>query len=252
MNSKFVTKVGLAEFVEYLKTYDPYSPFTSNSGGDDGWSVDQLPMCEKSDQGYLGLGCASDGTFSIQIFSDAYCLASTGTYNSLDKLNSNLKNYKNCVGMYSASNGGENTFASNVIPNTESCSSLDSSLCSDDSAMSSRRNTASSGRRSHSSSKSSSSNQKSWSSKLKYFAGAFFLISSFVMFTGILFTNRRRRRALIQRKYRQSSRGSRGDDKSRKSASRSKSRDPSKRSKSSVRSKRSKSRSRVESDGVFS
>jgi hypothetical protein len=81
-------------------------------------------------------------------------------------------------------------------------------------------------------------------------AGAFLLISSFVMFTGILFTNRRRRRALIQRKYRQTSRSSRGEDKARKSGSRSKSRDASKRSRSS-KSKRSKSRTRTEGEGVF-
>lgn len=247
----FVTNVGISEFIGYLKAYDANSPFNSNSDSTDGWNVDELPMCEKTDQGYLGVGCASDGTFSIQIFQDAYCLSSVGTYNSLDKLNYNLKHYKSCVGMYSSSNGGDNAFATNVIPNTASCSSLDSALCTDDSAMSNRRGSASSSaRRSHS--VSSASRQKSWSTKLKYVAGAFLLIISFVMFTGILFTNRRRRRALIQRKYRQTSRSSRGDDKSRKSASRSKSRDPSRRSRSvSGRSKRSKSRSRGESEGVF-
>ena len=248
---KFVTNVGISEFIGYLKAYDANSPFNSNSDSTDGWNVDELPMCEKTDQGYLGVGCASDGTFSIQIFQDAYCLSSVGTYNSLDKLNYNLKHYKSCVGMYSSSSGGDNAFATNVIPNTASCSSLDSALCTDDSAMSNRRGSASSSaRRSHS--VSSASRQKSWSTKLKYVAGAFLLIISFVMFTGILFTNRRRRRALIQRKYRQTSRSSRGDDKSRKSASRSTSRDPSRRSRSvSGRSKRSKSRSRGESEGVF-
>jgi hypothetical protein len=240
-----VTKVGLSEFIGYLKTYDPYSPFAD--GGSDEWNANSLPVCEKTDQGYLGVGCASDGTFTIQIYQDAYCLSSIGTYNTLSTLNSNLKNYRDCVGV-SSGNGGDNSFAKTVIPYTESCSSLDSSLCSDDSAMSTRRSSATSSRRSHTSS--SVSHQKSWGTKLKYVAGAFLLISSFVMFTGILFTNRRRRRALIQRKYRQTSRSSRGEDKSRKAGSRSKSRDASKRSRSS-KSKRSKSRPRTEGEGVF-
>merc|ERR1719232_2256876 len=81
---------------------------------------------------------------------------------------------------------------------------------------------------------------RSWVTKLKYVAGGMLLVASFVMFTGILFTNRRRRRALMQRKYRQNRKGrarskSRGGDYNNDGTSR--------------KSGRSKSRNRKQDDG---
>lgn len=225
MFSQFVTKVGLPEFVGYLKEYDANSPFSDDDNGDDdgygGWSLDELPLCEESENGYLGLSCGDDGSFTIDYFNDGYCLSSIGTYNTLDKLNYQLSNYKNCVGIYS-SNDGDDTLVQYLLPYSESCSSLESNLCSDDSAMSSRRSSAGSSNRR---AKIVATSKKSWATKLKYALGGMLLFASFILFTGILFTNRRRRRAMMQRKFKQSSRSTR-DDKSRKSSkSRSKSRD---------------------------
>jgi len=254
----FVTKTGVNEFIDWLQENDENNPFGDN-GNDDGggyWNIDELPMCEQGENGYLGLGCNSDGTFSINTFYDQYCLTSTGVYDTLDKLNYQLKTYKNCVGLAVANGnddgggGGEDDGGglSGLLYYAESCSSIDSGLCIDDPYMSSRRSSASSGSAKRKAKTQSAT--KSWHTKLKYALGAVLLVASFVMFTGILFTNRRRRRALMQRKYRQSRRA----DGSRKS-SRSKSRDT-RRSRSSRRSKskgREKTQTEAEpaSGGVF-
>ena len=245
-----MTTSGVAEFIYYLKEYDPNNPFGENAqqaddaaaaeeGGEEAYNNEEdLPTCAQVNGYYVGLGCASDGTFSLQFFSDQYCLQPSGdTYDKLKTLNKKLKNYKNCVGVYSSNNGDENQLVPSLISVSDSCSSLDSSLCSDNSAMSNRR--------SHSYSRLSRNRGfgqgKSWLTKLKYVAGGLLLLASFVMFTGILFTNRRRRRALMQRKYRQARR----EERSRRSKSR---------SKSKTRSKsRSKSKTRRErpAEGVF-
>lgn len=198
-------------------------------------------MCEESgDGGYLGVGCASDGSFSMQYFNDQYCLQPSGnTYNNMQNLNSAMKTFKSCG---SISNGGDNNdgedgHAGN-LPQTlsyisDSCSSLDSSLCTDNQHMQNRRSNTSTKR----ANRTSSMAGKSWVTKLKYVFGGLLLLASFVMFTGILFTNRRRRRALMQRKYRQSRIK---DDRSRKS----------RRSKSKSRRSKSKSRKK-DRDGVL-
>jgi len=187
-------------------------------------------MCEQSENGYIGLGCASDGTFSLQYFNDQYCLQPSGqTYNSLNRLNQALKTYRNCAAIYY--DGSENNLAQILTYNSDSCSSLDSTLCTDNGSMRSRRSQNSGGK---SVGSRASLATQTWLTKLKYVLGGMLLLASFVMFTGILFTNRRRRRALMQRKYRQSRR----DDRSRRS----------KRSKS--KSRRSKSRQR-KPEGVY-
>lgn len=165
------------------------------------------------------------------------------TYDGLKKLNRQLKSYKSCNSVSSSNNGGYN-LAQALVYNAASCSQLDSNLCGDNSAMSSRRQTA--GKRMAV----RFNLGGTWVTKLKYVTAGMLLVASFIMFTGILFTNRRRRRALMQRKYRQS-----------KSSRRSKSRSGSKsRSKSTTRdsgtrkSSRSKSRSKNEGKedaGVF-
>ena len=195
-------------------------------------------MCEQSNNGYIGLGCNSDGTFSINYYQDEYCLStSTGVYDTLSNLNYKLKTYKSCRGLDSVNSADD--LSSNLQYYAQSCSSLDSPVCSDDSSMQSRRSSASSSGRRHSS---ASAAHKSWTTKVKYAMGGVLLVASLIMFTGILFTNRRRRKALMQRKFRQS----RSGDKSRRSR---RSSSKSARSRSSTRSK---SRPR-ESDegGVF-
>lgn len=167
------------------------------------------------------------------------------TYDKLNQVNSDLKAYRQCQKIAVSNNGGM-TAAQALVRNANSCSQLDSDLCGDNSAMESRRSTTSSrmtGRFNFGG---------TWVTKLKYFASGILLLASFIMFTGILFTNRRRRRALMQRKYRQR----KSEERSRKS---SKSRSGSKsRSKSKTRDKKSsssRSRSRSKKDetsgGVF-
>jgi hypothetical protein len=231
-----------------LAQYDANSPFGDNYNGgnddqydDDGANdgnngFDDLPLCENG----IGLGCADDGTFALQYFSDSYCLKPTGkTYDRLKSLNRALRTYKSCASIYTS--GNDNTLLSYLVSTSESCSSLDNGLCSDNSAMKDRRSHAVShsviGR---------SFVSRTWVTKLKYATGGLLLLASFVMFTGILFTNRRRRRALLQRKYRQS----RGD-RSRKSSSRSKSKS---RGDGSRKPSRSRSKAKApgsDSEGVF-
>lgn len=200
-------------------------------------------MCESAGNGYyIGVGCADDGTFSLQYFDDYYCMQPNGkTYNKMRNLNKALKNYKSCVSTGSNNDNGYNVVSKLVSSGTvDGCTSLDSNLCSDSSSMkSSRKSTSSHLYRSRGFGQS-----KSWLTKLKYVSGGLLCLASFIMFTGILFTNRRRRRALMQRKYRQSRK--RGDSASRRSSSgRSKSR---KSSRSRSKSKRSGSENEA---GIF-
>jgi roadblock/LC7 domain-containing protein len=247
-NLQFVTKYGLSDFITYLAKYDANNPFGDNYNGanddeydDDGnnnVNYDDLPMCENG----IGLGCADDGTFSLQYFDDSYCLKPSGkTYDRLKSLNQALRTYKNCAGIYYSGNNNNdgNSLPYYLISMSESCSSLDSGFCMDNTAMKDRR--------SHSATKLSMSRNfggKTWVTKLKYASGGILLLSSFVMFTGILFTNRRRRRALLQRKYRQSR-----SDRSRKSKSRSKSKSRGESRKPSR--SRSRAKNSGEGEGVF-
>ena len=249
---QFMTKNGLSSFLGYLAQYDANSPFGdnynagnddqydddgANDGNDGGGGFDDLPICENG----IGLGCADDGTFSLQYFSDTYCLKPTGkTYDRLKSLNRALRTYKNCANIYG--NGNDNALVSYLVGTSESCSTLDSGLCNDNSFMKDR----SSHSASHTALSRSFGSGKTWVTKLKYATGGLLLLASFVMFTGILFTNRRRRRALLQRKYRQSR-----SDRSRKSSSRSKSKS---RGDSSRKPSRSRSKAKVPSndgEGVF-
>jgi hypothetical protein len=232
----FVSTQGLPEFLYILQTYDPYSPFASNDDdGGGGWDVNNLPMCEQSDYGYIGLGC-DNGKFVLEYYNDAYCLSPTyQSYDSLNSLNNKISSY-NCAAIYK--NGYESNAAYQLMSYSTPCSSLDSSLCTDSEALSSRKGSNSILRKGTS----SSAYYKSWGTKAKYVMGGLLLLAAFIMFTGILFTNRRRRRALLQRKFRQRSRrhGSRKSSKSR-----SKSRDG-----RSSSSRRSKSRTRSSSRGA--
>lgn len=249
----------------YLQKYNNGYNLNGNEDGeaDDGgnsgyYDFDDLPLCEQSNGNYVGLGCNDDGTFAIVYYSDKYCLKPSGdVYDKLRSLNRQLRTYKSCATIYK--NGGYDnngyTLPAALVKNSESCSSLETGLCTDSSAMKSRRShTSKSGSKGNALSMSSLS-QKSWMTKLKYVTAGILLLASFVMFTGILFTNRRRRRALMQRKYKQSKSRK---TKSRSSRSKSKSRDGRSSSTKSPRrsSKTAKSRDGYDDDegngGVFS
>ena len=211
-----------------MGTYDGYSPINENTVGD-------LPMCEQSDRGYyLSVGCASDGSFTIDEFSDAYCLQPVGTtYTYLNDINHIFKNYfKSCYGIYSDNTDESVNYsaAGALISSSRSCSALDHCLCSDTSRISE----ASGGKISTFSSAGHTIANFNVANKAKYALGTLCLIGSLFMFLGILFTNRRKRRAMMHRKMR-ASRSKRSSSKNRSSS----------RHKSS--SSRSKSRSRTSS-----
>lgn len=230
----FVTTVGVSEFINWLQEYDQYSPFLADDDDDNygGWSIDELPTCEESEYGYVGLGCNGDGTFSINYYSDQYCLYSQGVLDTLDSLNYKLKTYKKCQGLtYTGEdnddgNGDEGedgdvgSLAKNLVYYATSCANMDSKLCTNDADMKNRISSVSKTGSSLNPFSSGSGAAKSWTMKVKYATGGLLLLASLVMFTGILFTNRRRRKALMQRKYRQSRRRSKSrSGKSRRSRS---------------------------------
>lgn len=205
-------------------------------------------MCENG----VGMTCSSDGSFSLEYFSDSYCMTPSGsTYDKLQTLNSNMKTYTNCQNVYQYGDQYGNVLVPYLMSISYPCTSMVSGLCMDNAAAVSRQEAASSNAGGIISLKRTgvSAGRQTWLTKLKYVAGGLLLLASFVMFTGILFTNRRRRRALMQRKYRQARRN--GDDRSRRS-SRSKSkgreRDSSRKSR---RSSRSRDTREKEKSGVF-
>lgn len=228
----------LEDFMYYVGL-DSSSPFY---GDDDDATVSSYMDCVQSNDGdgyYQSVGCNSDGTFTINNFNDQYCLDYKGVSSKLSNLNSKMNNYMKCEKDVSMS------VPYALVSNSESCSSLDYSICKDDTMISNWMSGASKNKR-------SVQTTNSFVNKIKYATGVFLMGASFIMFMGILFTNRRRRRALMKRKFRNSQR--KGEDgkshRSRKSRSsksgRSKSRtrtdaDSSRRSKSA---RRSKSRSR--------
>jgi len=245
----FVTQDGLSEFASLMGTYDGYSPITEDNVGD-------LPMCEQGDSGYyLSVGCASDGTFTIDEFNDQYCLQRVGTYTYLSDVNSIFKSYfSSCYGIYSANTDESVDYstAGALVTSSKSCSALDSNLCQDTDRISS----ASSGGISAMSSAGHTIANFNVANKAKYALGTLCLIGSLFMFLGILFTNRRKRRAMMHRKMR-ASRSKRGSSKSKRSSSRTKSSSSRSKSRSRGDGSRSRSKSRARSsskrvdDGVF-
>lgn len=248
----YTTQYGLAEFSYMLATYD----------GNANLCTDDLPMCEQGDNGnYLSVGCGSDGSFTIDSFSDAYCLKREGYYGALDSVNKAMKSMKSCYTIYNSNNGVsfDYSLAGALIKESNSCSSQDDSICPSNERIS----MASSGK-SYVASKAHGLANINVANKAKYALGTLCLIGSLFMFLGILFTNRRKRRAMMHRKMR-ASRARRGSSKGRSSgSSRAKSssgRSSASRSKSRGRtsgsssrregSGRSKSRSKKVDDGVF-
>ena len=237
-----MTRGGLSEFAATMGAYDMYTPITEDM-------TYNLPQCEyDGDSGYyLDVGCGSNGMFTIERFSDQYCLSHVDTYYALDDINSALKQLRSCHSAYDSSSGDNayNSLAAYLIPTGVTCTSADSPLCTNFAGFS----TSGVPRRAH-----SSRATASWANKFKYVLGSILLAASVMMFLGILFTNRRRRRAMMHRKFRQAAARKKRSSRS-KSRSGHRSRSRSGRESSRARSKsksRSHSKSRSERDDTGS
>lgn len=241
----FVTTIGMYSFIKYLYGYDEYPLFT---GDDDTIDENNFPMCEEGDDGYyMSVGCSSSGELTMDQFSDAYCLQYVDTYSTMDSMTSTLSSYSSCHQTYSYANGNdpEYSMVGYLMGYSEACNQLDSAVCYDiDGTKSKTFQKYADG---------VFSNVKSYAgvtfaSKMKYALGTVFLVSSFVMFIGILVTNRRKRRAMLQRHFK---RKSMGNKERQRSKSRGKARSSS-RGESGVkdqqRGRRSRSRGRTDDD----
>ena len=218
-----MTKNGVAEFAYILGSYGYNSPISSDDTG-------SFPVCEGDGNGYyLAVGCSSSGGFTIDRFTDQYCLEYYDTYDYMNNFNSAMKNLK-CFNCYNSNQGTDVSYsvASYLLAESSSCSEAESSLCTTTSFVAKAGSGGNFQRVSYGSGASSS-----FSNKVKYTLGSAMLLGSVFMFIGILFTNRRKRHAMMNRKFRQSS------EKKKK-----------KKKRSSSSSKKS-SRSRRSSSGVF-
>ena len=233
-----MTQDGLSEFAYLMGTYDQNSPISEATIG-------TLPMCEKGNNGYyLSVGCYTDGSFTIDEFSDQYCLKRVGTYSQLNDINSIFKNnFHSCYKIYSSSTDSSVAYstAGALVGGSKSCTALDSPMC-----QSTERITATSKSIGIASSTGHAFASFNVATRAKYLLGSLCLIGSFFMFLGILFTNRRKRRAMMHRKMRASrsrrSSSKRSESRGAESTRRSKSRTP-------ADSSRSRSKSRARSSG---
>lgn len=198
----FITKTGMYSFLSYLTGYDEYPLMT---GDDDQLDENYFPMCEKDDNGYyVSVGCSSDGELTLDQFSDAYCLNYKSTYSTLSSVSSKLNSYKSCHQVYSSKNGNSPEYSAvgYLLDYSDSCNQLDSPYCYDiDGSKTKSLKSTSDG---------AFKNVKhyagqTFASKMKYALGSVFVVSSFVMFIGILFTNRKKRRAMLRRHFRRKS-----------------------------------------------
>lgn len=192
LKESFVTTNGVAEFAYLLGSYGYNSPISSDDTG-------SFPVCESDGNGYyLAVGCSSSGGFTIDRFTDQYCLEYYDTYDSLNNFNSAMKKLK-CYNCYNSKQGTDVSYsvASYLLEESSTCSSTESSLCTGASY--------SSGSRFQRSGAYGSGASASFSNKVKYTLGSAMLLGSVCMFVGILFTNRRKRHAMMHRKLRHSS-----------------------------------------------
>jgi len=238
-HESIMTRGGITEFAATMAAYDQYSPLSQDV-------TDDLPQCEyDGDSGfYLDVGCGTNGQFTIERFTDQYCLNHEDTLYALDDVNSALKKLKSCHTAYDSSSGNNayNSLAGNLIPLGATCTSADSRLCTNFAGFS----TSGVPRRSRSSGQSAS-----LANKFKYVLGSILLAASVMMFLGILFTNRRRRRAMMHRKFRQAAARKKRSGSRSKSRSGHRSRSRGGRESSRARSKsksRSQSKSRSDRD----
>lgn len=175
------------------------------TGDDDHFSEDYFPMCEQDQNGYYtSVGCSESGELTIDQFTDKYCLQYTGTYKTMSTMTSKLNHYKSCHQTYSSKNGNspEYSMVGQMLEYSASCNQLDTPYCYDIDGSKTKSLKQTSNGAFHNT-KHYAGN--SFANKMKYALGSFFVISSFVMFIGILFTNRRKRRAILRRHFRKKS-----------------------------------------------
>jgi len=234
----YLTQDGLSEFAYLMGTYDQNSPISENTVG-------SLPMCEKGNNGYyLSVGCSSDATFTIDEFSDQYCLTRVGTYSYLNDINSIFKNYfHSCYTIFSSKTDASVSYstAGALVSGSKSCTAVDNPICQNNERITKVGKSIGT-----LSSAGHTLFNFNVANKAKYLLGSLCLIGSVFMFLGILFTNRRKRRAMMHRKMRASrsrrSSSKRPTSKGAESSRRSKSRTPEEYS-------RSRSKSRARSSG---
>jgi hypothetical protein len=238
---QFVTTNGVAEFAYTMGTYGYNSPISSSD-------VSSLPMCEYDGNGYYyGVGCSSSGTFTIDRFSDAYCTQYYDTYDKLSNLNSALKSLSKCYYIYSTRSDEDPSYslANYLIQESTSCSSAESDLCKTSEFVANSGSYASKQKTSNTTNnRSNRSNLSKLTDKLKYTLGTAMLCGSAIMFVGILFTNRKKRRAMMHGKLKAKSDAA-------KTKSRSKSRSSSEKKRSSSRKKTSSSSGVAREGGIF-
>lgn len=191
-----MTKGGVAEFAYDMGYYSSNSPISEDD-------AEYMPICEEDGNGYyLSVGCSSSGGFSVDRYTDAYCLQKYDTYEELSNFNSALtnNNLNKCFIAYDpySDESAYNSLSHYLVPNSAGCSSTESMHCTSSEFVSSAG--SSGGFQKSNSFK--SQEVLSLTNKLKYGMGGVMLGGSVIMFFGILFTNRRKRRALMHRKFR--------------------------------------------------
>lgn len=197
-----MTNSGVAEFAYTMGQYSYNSPISENDVAD-------FPICEAYGNYYLSVGCSSSGTYTIDQFTDQYCTEWSGTYDTLDNFNSAMSSLSRCYSAYSSDESSYTSLAAYLIPESGTCSAQESNYCTTSNFIS--RAGSSSGFQ-----RTSSGLDISFTNKLKYGLGGAMLLGSLIMFLGILFTNRRKRRALMRRKFKN---GPSSRSKSKKSSS---------------------------------
>jgi len=189
----FVTTSGISNFASILGSYSYYSPITDDA-------VAEFPICDEDGNGYyMSVGCSSSGTFTIDRFLDAYCLEYYDTYDTLSDFNKLLSSDFKCFDGYDSTVDESYSYSmiSYLLSDSSSCSEIDSPLCTTSSFVGSA---GSSNALSSAGNRIANGLSLSLTNKIKYVIGGSMLIASLAMFIGILFTNRRKRRAMLQRK----------------------------------------------------
>jgi len=226
---------GVSDFLYYLEKYGADDYVSSDA-------VDNYSGCSSDGNGYYqGLACSAEGDFIIGKFYDKYCLSYESTSKTLSDLTYALQKYS----CYDCSSG----LCSSLAQYSESCSPNEYAVCQDSYGKKMNTYKSVSSQTGAINTLSQTTNVSSLPTKLKYTAGSLLLISSFIMFLGILSTSRRKRRTALQRKYRTSvsrSQDEDGRDSRRRSQSRARSSSRARgSSKATEREKRSRSRSRA-------
>jgi len=213
-----ITRNGVAEFVytmgnSYNSAYSESPVYNGMSGGD-------FYMCEAAGDGigYLSVGCDTSGNFVIDRFVDMYCAQKCqdeycnnnydydsttsydSTYDTLSTFNSAMNNLNSCFTAYNYQYDSyvTSSLIAYLLAESSTCSSTESSYCTTTDFVSSAG--SSSGFQHSNTFK--SNGEMVLANRLKYAFGGSLLLGSVIMFFGILFTNRRKRRALMHRKFR--------------------------------------------------